>query len=155
MIAILHVFTVHLYIFFGEIFIQIVHFQWSSYFCCCFVRVLYIFLSVIVYSLSHVWLFVTPWTTAHQAPLSSTVSQFAQFVFTESMMISNLCFPASGSFPMNWLFASGCQTCEASASVSVSLMSIQGWFFFRIHWFEIWSPCSPRESQALAWASLL
>ena len=25
---------------------------------------------VVVYSLSHIWLFVTPWTVAHQAPLS-------------------------------------------------------------------------------------
>ena len=37
-------------------------------------------------------------------------------------------FPASGSFPMNWLFASGGQSIEASASASVHLMSNQGWF---------------------------
>ena len=36
--------------------------------------------------------------------------------------------PASGSFPMNWLFASGGQSIEASASASVHLMSNQGWF---------------------------
>ena len=30
---------------------------------------------VVVQSLSHVQLFVTPWTEAHQAPLSSTISQ--------------------------------------------------------------------------------
>ena len=29
---------------------------------------------VVVHSLSCVWLFVTPWTAAHQAPLSSTIS---------------------------------------------------------------------------------
>ena len=36
--------------------------------------------------------------------------------------------PASGSFPNNWLFASGGQTIRASASVSVLSMDIQDWF---------------------------
>ena len=37
-------------------------------------------------------------------------------------------FPASGSFPMNWLFASGGQSTGASASASVLPMNIQGRF---------------------------
>ena len=37
-------------------------------------------------------------------------------------------FPASGSFPMCWPFASGGQSNEASASASVLEMNIQGWF---------------------------
>ena len=37
-------------------------------------------------------------------------------------------FPASGSFPMSQLFASGGQSIGASASASVLPMSIQGWF---------------------------
>ena len=37
-------------------------------------------------------------------------------------------FPASGSFPMSWLFASGGQSVRASASPSVHLMNIQSWF---------------------------
>ena len=37
-------------------------------------------------------------------------------------------FPASGSFPMSWLFASGGQRIGTSASASVFLMNIQGWF---------------------------
>ena len=37
-------------------------------------------------------------------------------------------FPASGSFPKRWLFASGGQGIEISASVSVLPMNIQGWF---------------------------
>ena len=37
-------------------------------------------------------------------------------------------FPASGTFPMSWLFASGDQNTGASASASVIPMSIQGWF---------------------------
>ena len=38
------------------------------------------------------------------------------------------CLPASGSFPMGCLFASSGQSIEASASVSVFSMNIQGWF---------------------------
>ena len=37
-------------------------------------------------------------------------------------------FPASGSFPMSWLFASGGQSIGASALPSVLPMNIQGWF---------------------------
>ena len=37
-------------------------------------------------------------------------------------------FPASGSFPMSWLFASGGQTIWASASATVLPKNIQGWF---------------------------
>ena len=37
-------------------------------------------------------------------------------------------FPASGSFPMSWLFASGGHSIGASASASVLPMHIQGWF---------------------------
>ena len=39
-----------------------------------------------------------------------------------------LSFPASGSFPMSWLFASGDQSIGALASASYLPMSIQGWF---------------------------
>ena len=41
-------------------------------------------------------------------------------------------FPASGSFPMIWLFASGGQSIGASASISVLPMSTQGWFPLRL-----------------------
>ena len=37
-------------------------------------------------------------------------------------------FPASGSFPLSWLFASGGQRIGASASASVLPVNIQGWF---------------------------
>ena len=36
-------------------------------------------------------------------------------------------FPASGSFPISWFFASGAQSFGTSASVSVLTMNIQGW----------------------------
>ena len=92
-------------------------------------------------SLSHVWLFVTPWTAAHQASLSLTVSwSLPKFMSIELMMLPNhliLChllsfclwsFPALGSFPMSQLFASGGQNIVTSALASVLPMCIQGWF---------------------------
>ena len=43
-----------------------------------------------VQSLCHVRLFATPWTTAHQASLSFTISQsFLKLMSTESVMSSN------------------------------------------------------------------
>ena len=81
----------------------------------------------------------TPWTAAHQASLSFTISQsLFKLMSTESVMPFNhliLCgpvssylqsFPASGSFPMSWLFASSGQS--IAASESVLSMNIQGWF---------------------------
>ena len=84
-----------------------------------------------VQSLSHIWLFATPWTAAHQTSLSITNSQsLLKFMFTEPVMPSNhliLCrpfsshlqsFPASGSFQMSQLFASDGQSIGVSASAS-------------------------------------
>ena len=51
----------------------------------------------IVQSLSHIQLFVTPWTAACQAPLSSTISRnLLKLMFTELVIVSNhlrLCHP--------------------------------------------------------------
>ena len=89
-------------------------------------------------SVSHVQLFATPWTAARQAYLSFTISQsLLKLMSIESMMPSShsssathffflQSFPASGSFPMSWLFTSGGLSIGASASVLP--MSIQGWF---------------------------
>ena len=41
-------------------------------------------------------------------------------------------FPASGSFPMSWLFASGRQSIGASASALALSVNIQGWFPLRL-----------------------
>ena len=96
---------------------------------------------VVAQSLSHVQLFVTPWTIARQASLSFTISQkLLKLTSFESVMTSNrlvLCctfssclqsFPASGSFPVSQFFASGGQSIEASASASVPPMNSQDWF---------------------------
>ena len=46
--------------------------------------------SLVVESLSCVWLFVTPWTAAHQISLSFTISQsMPKFMSIESVMPSN------------------------------------------------------------------
>ena len=45
---------------------------------------------IVVHSLDHVWLFVTPWTAARQASLSFTISQsLLRFMFIELVMQSN------------------------------------------------------------------
>ena len=92
-----------------------------------------------VQSLSHVWLFVTPWTTACQASLSITNSQsLLNLMVIESVMPSNhliLCCPLlllpsifpSISFPMSQFFTSGGQSIRVSASASVLPMNIQDW----------------------------
>ena len=103
-------------------------------------------------SLSHVRLFVTPWTAALQASLSFTISwNLLKLMSVELVMPSNhlnlssscpQSFPTSGSFPLGWLFASVGQNIGASASASVLPMNILDWFLlrltsFRIDWFDL------------------
>ena len=45
-----------------------------------------------------------------------------------SLLLLLQSFPASGSFPMSWLFISGYQSIGASASASVLPMNIKDWF---------------------------
>ena len=84
-----------------------------------------------VQQLSHVQLFVTPWTTARQASLSITNSRnLLRLMSIKSVTPSNhliLChllpsclqsFP--GFFPVSQFFASGGQSVGASASVQFS-----------------------------------
>ena len=92
-----------------------------------------------VQSLSRVHVFANPWTAAHQASLSFTISG----VCSNSRALSRWChptssasvvpfsscpqsFPAPESFPMSQLFASGDQNIGTSASASVLSMNIQG-----------------------------
>ena len=91
--------------------------------------------------LSCVLLFVTPRTATHQASLSFTISQnLCKLLSNESMYHTNISssaipfssypefFPASGSFPKSWIFASGGQSIGISASVSVLPMNTQDWW---------------------------
>ena len=91
-------------------------------------------------SLSRVWLFATPWIAACQASLSITNSQSSlKPMSIKSVMPSNhlssvvpfsscpQSFPASGSFQMSQLFASGGQSIGVSALTSVIPMNTQDW----------------------------
>ena len=89
-----------------------------------------------VQSLSCVWLFLSPWTAAHEASLSITgaysnscPSRWWCHPISVVPFSSHLqSFPASGAFPMSWFFASGGQSTGISASASVLPMNIQDWF---------------------------
>jgi len=65
---------------------------------------------VVVQSPSHVWLFATPWTAAHQASQSFTISQS----LPKSMSIGWWCHPAISSVA---LFSFCLQSCWASGSL--------------------------------------
>ena len=105
-----------------------------------------------VQSLSHVWLFVTPWTASCQASLSFTVSRnLFKLMSIESVVPSTVSpsvttfscpqsFSASEFFLMSELFASGGQIIGTSASSSVLPMNIQDWFPLEwTGWFSLQS----------------
>ena len=48
-------------------------------------------------------------------------------------------FPASGPFPVSQLVTSGGQRIGVSPSTSVLPGNIQGWFSFRIDWFDLFA----------------
>ena len=90
-----------------------------------------------VQSPSHVWLFVTPWTAAHQASLSTTNSQsLLKLMSIESVMPSNyltLCRPLllrPSIVPSIRVFSNKSvdQSIGVSASESVLRMNIHDWF---------------------------
>ena len=87
--------------------------------------------------LSHVQVFVTPWNTAHQAPLSSTMvwrCSLKSVMLSKHLMVCSLfsscprSFPESGSFPLYQLWTSCGQNIGASTWASVLPMNIQSWF---------------------------
>ena len=59
--------------------------------CVCVASILCVCVCARAHTLSHVWLFVTPWTTAYQAPLSLGSSQQEHW--------SELLFPSSEGLP--------------------------------------------------------
>ena len=107
------------------------NFNWSSTKCILYSS---------VQSLNPVWLFATPWTTAHLASQSITDSRSPprpmsiELVMPSDHFISVIpfsscpqSFSASGSFQMSQLFASGGQSIGVSASTSVFPMDTQDW----------------------------
>ena len=104
------------------------------------------FVIVLVQSLSCVWLFATPWTTAHQASLSFTISySLLKLTSIESVMPSShlvICrpllrlpsiFPSIKVISMSQLFASGSIGASAPKYWSLSFIispsnEYSGWF---------------------------
>ena len=110
---------------------------------------IYLFL-VVVQLLSLDWLFASLWTTASQAPLSSTISwNWLKFMYIESMMLSShliLCcpllllpsiIPNIGAFSNESAF---CMTWPEYWSFSFSLSlsnKYSGLISFRVGWFDL------------------
>ena len=106
---------------------------------------------------SHVQHFVTPWTVAHQASLSLTISPscwssgplqwWCHPAIPSSDTLFSFCLqsvPASGTFPMSQLFESDDQNTGVATSASVLPRSIQGDF----PWiWLLWIPCCSRDSE--------
>ena len=102
-------------------------------------------------SLSSYLTFVTSWTAATRflCPLlsprvcSNSYPLSLRCYLTSSTLFCPQPFPASGSFPMSRLFASGGQSIEVSASASVLPTNR----IFRVDFLLVWTPYSPRDSQ--------
>ena len=134
----------------------------SLYFCYYFLNILFIHGSIVgiqcFINFRH-WFssvtqssqtFATPWTAAHQACFSIiSFWSLVKLMSIKSVMPSNhltLCwplsshlqsFPASGSFPVSQLFASGGQSLGVSASTSVLPIKYSWLISFRINWFDL------------------
>ena len=105
---------------------------------------------MVIQSLSRVWLFATPWTAAHQASLSFTMSQsLLKLMSIESVMPSNhliLCHPLLlllSIFPSIRVFSNELARCiwwweywNFSFSISASNEYL-GLISFRIDWFDL------------------
>ena len=101
--------------------------------------------AVVFQSPSRVWLSVTPWTVAHQASLSLTISQSVpKFVLIVSVMLSShlilwcpllllpSIFPSNRDFSNELAVFIRWQNTGASVSASILPMSIQGWCPLRL-----------------------
>ena len=102
-----------------------------------------------VRSVTHVWLFATPWTAAHQASLSITNSRsllnscpwsrWCHPAISSSVVPFSSClqsFPAAGSFLMSQLFMLGGQSIGASAPLSPS-NEHSGLISLKFDWFDL------------------
>ena len=76
----------------------------------------------------------TPGFPAHHQPLElklmsvKSVMPSSHLILCHPLLFLPSIFPASGSFPMSQLFASGGQSIGVSASASVLPVNIQDWF---------------------------
>ena len=114
---------------------------------------------IVVQSLSHVWLCDPMDCSTSGFPVLHHLLEFIQShiqwvrdatqpshpVFSFSSCLQSL--STSGSFPMSWLFASGGQSTEASASASVLPMNILDWFPLGLTGLTSFGPPCPKDSQ--------
>ena len=81
---------------------------------------------------------------------SCPLSQWCHPTISSSVVPFSSCsqsFPASGSFPINWLFTLGGQSIGVSASASVLPINIQDWFpLGLIGWISLQSRDSQESS---------
>ena len=85
--------------------------------------------SLLPHALQHARL-PCPWPSPGPCSNSCPLGWWCHPIISSSVVPFSSClqsFSASGSFPINWLFASVSQSIGASSSVSVLLMNIQGW----------------------------
>ena len=86
------------------------------------------------------------------------LSQWCHPAISSSVALITSCLqslPASGSFPMSQLFASGGQSIKASASASVLPMNIQDWFPLGLTgWISLLSKDSQESSPAPQFKSI-
>ena len=103
-------------------------FYWEEYTLKVFIHIK----NIVVQLLSHIWLFIIPWTATRQVSLSFTISQSLLKLMSiesgwhptisPSVALFSFCiqsFPGSGSFPMSQLFTSGGQRIGVLALSSV------------------------------------
>ena len=104
----------------------------------------------VVQSLNHEWhhglqhaRLPCPLPSPGACSISRPLSWWCKQTISSSVIPFSSCprsFLASGSFPVSWLLASGGQSIGASASASVLLVNIQGWFpLGRTGWTSLWS----------------
>ena len=81
---------------------------------------------------------LSEWTETNWYPLI----QWCCLTISSSAAPFSFCLqscPTLGSFPLSWLFTSVSQSIGPSASAPVLLIRIQGWFSFRIDWFNLFA----------------
>ena len=111
----------------------------------------------LVQSLSHVWLFTTPWTAAHQASLSIINSwSLHKLMSIESVMPSNhlvLCHPLlllPSIFPSIRVFSNVSSSHQFAKVLEFQLQHQSFQWTPRTDFLSdglVGSPCSPRDSQ--------
>ena len=121
------------------------------------ISIIFHYFEVVVFqSLSHAWLFATPWTIACHAPLSSSISRSLLKLMSIELVILTISsaapfsfclqsFPASGSFPISQFFPFRWPKYWSFSFSSRPSNDYSGLISFKIDWVR--SPCCPRDSQ--------